>query len=465
MNTISRGIRNAFRNQIRTISIVVILGLSIGLSLAMLIAHQAVNQKITSVKSSVGNTITVTPAGYGQGFGSGGNPLTETELAKVQSLAHVVSVSQSLSDRLTTNTNTNLQSAVSLGSLGRRFEGAGSNSTGGGGGGSAFFGGGGSGTGATTTFTPPVTVVGTTSPTTLSSTGSSSSSSFTLKSGTVFSGSSSDDVALVGTTLATKNNLKVGSTFTAYNTTITVDGIFDGGSTFVNNQVILPLATEQKLSDQTGDVTSASVTVDSINNLSSTTTAIKNQLGTSTADVTDDVTRAQTEIQPLQDVSSISLYSLIGAVIAGGVIVLLTMIMIVRERRREIGIFKALGASNFKVMFQFMSEAVTLTLLGAIVGIILGVVAGNPITKLLVNNSSSTTATTPGAGGGFGGGRGGGGGGFGFIHNNVTNIHATIGYSIIIYGLLAAIVIALIGSAAVSFLIAKVRPAEVMRSE
>jgi putative ABC transport system permease protein len=156
---------------------------------------------------------------------------------------------------------------------------------------------------------------------------------------------------------------------------------------------------------------------------------------------------------------------LIGAVIAGGVIVLLTMIMIVRERRREIGIFKALGASNFKVMFQFMSEAVTLTLLGAIVGIILGVVAGNPITKLLVNNSSSTTATTPGAGGGFGGGRGGGGGGFGFIHNNVTNIHATIGYSIIIYGLLAAIVIALIGSAAVSFLIAKVRPAEVMRSE
>ena len=38
MNVISRGIRNAFRNTIRTFSIIVILGLSIGLSLGMLIA-------------------------------------------------------------------------------------------------------------------------------------------------------------------------------------------------------------------------------------------------------------------------------------------------------------------------------------------------------------------------------------------------------------------------------------------
>ena len=42
MNNVSRGVRNAFRNGIRTISIVLILALAIGLALAMLVARQAV---------------------------------------------------------------------------------------------------------------------------------------------------------------------------------------------------------------------------------------------------------------------------------------------------------------------------------------------------------------------------------------------------------------------------------------
>jgi putative ABC transport system permease protein len=138
------------------------------------------------------------------------------------------------------------------------------------------------------------------------------------------------------------------------------------------------------------------------------------------------------------------------------------MIMIVRERRREIGVLKAIGASNAKVMFQFMTEAVTLTLLGAVIGIALGVVAGNPITKLLVTNSTSTTSSSIQRGGGGGFGRAFGRGG---LQNSVSNIHAAVGWSIILYGLAAAIIIALVGSAIASFFIAKVRPAEVMRAE
>ena len=62
MGFITRGAKNAFRNNIRTLSIVVILALSIGLALTMLLARQAVQAKIDSVKSSIGNTITVSPA-------------------------------------------------------------------------------------------------------------------------------------------------------------------------------------------------------------------------------------------------------------------------------------------------------------------------------------------------------------------------------------------------------------------
>jgi putative ABC transport system permease protein len=463
MNVITRGVRNAFRNQIRTFSIIVILGLSIGLSLAMLVAHQAVGQKIDSIKSSVGNTVSISPAGV-RGFEGGGNPLTDAQLSKVKTLPHVTSVNESLQDRLTAS-NTNLQSAVSAGSLGQRFS---QNS------GQAFtppsagaFDRSSGGTG-TVSFTPPVTVNGTTAPTDLSSGGFGGGGTFTLKSGSVFSSTSTDNVALVGTTLASKNNLKIGSTFTAYSTTITVAGIFDAGNTFSNNQVVMPLATVQKLAGESGDITSATLTVDSITNVNSVTTAAEKSLG-SAADVTNASAQATTVIAPLQNIQSISLYSLVGAVIAGSVIILLTMIMIVRERRREIGVLKAIGASNVKVMAQFMTEAITLTVLGAIIGIGLGVAAGNPITKLLVNNSSSTTTASTQGGGGFGGGGGGitrrAGGFGGGVRNSFSTIHAAVGWSIILYGLAAAIIIAVVGSAIASFFIAKIRPAEVMRAE
>jgi putative ABC transport system permease protein len=455
MNVITRGVRNAFRNQIRTFSIVVILGLSVGMALAMLVARQAVSEKISSVKSSVGNTVSISPAGV-RGFDGGGNPLTDAEIAKVSSLAHVASVTKTLQDRLS-STDTSLQSAVDAGALGRRFalnNGSGSttsptppagdvpDSTG----------------TATRSFTPPVTVIGTTKPTSLANT--QGGGTFKLTSGKVIDGNSSDNVALIGSSIATKNNLKVGSTFTAYGQTITVAGIFDAGNTFSNNQVIMPLKTVQTLSSQAGDVTGVTLNVDSIENVASVTTAASNALGTA-ADVTNASERANVVVAPLQNIQTISLYSLIGAVVAGAIIILLTMIMIVRERRREIGVLKAIGASNVKVMGQFASEAVTFTILGAIIGIIFGTVAGNPITRMLVNNSTSTAST-----GGFGGpGRGFGGRGFGAVSRGVSSITAHVGLDIILYGLLVAIIIAIIGSALASFFIAKVRPAEVMRAE
>lgn len=459
MNVISRGIRNAFRNVIRTFSIVIILGLSVGLSLAMLVAHQAVGQKINSVKASVGNTVSISPAGV-RGFEGGGNPLTESQLNGVKNLPHVVAVEESLSDRLTSS-DSNLQSAISAGSLGQRFsQNSGENftpPTGSGG-----FSGGQGGSSGGFSFTPPVTVNGTTNPTDLSS-GVGGGGTFTLKSGSVFSATSTDNVALIGTTLASKNNLKVGSTFTAYSTSITVVGIFDAGNTFSNNQVIMPLATVQKLAGEPNDLTSATLTVDSITNVASVTSAVEKNLG-SAADVTNAAAQAQNTIAPLQNIQSISLYSLIGAVIAGAIIILLTMIMIVRERKREIGVLKAIGASNLKVMGQFMVEAVTLTLLGAVIGIILGVVAGNPITHLLVTNSTSSTVSTTGEGG-ISTRLSRGGGGFGFFRNNISSIHAAVGWSIILYGLAAALVIGIAGSAVASFFIAKIRPAEVLRTE
>lgn len=472
MNTVTRGFRNAFRNAIRTTSIVIILGISIGLALTMFIAHQAVTNKINQVKGQVGNTITITPAGF-SGFSTVNNSLTTAELAKVSTIDHVTNVDESTTDRLTTigsstpsfggfggqsssNANTNnqtsLTSPVTIGT------GAGSH---------FFIQGGGS---LPTNFTPPVTIIGTTDPSTLNGT------TLSINSGQFISGSTDTNDAIISTSMASKNNLKVSSTFTAYGETLTVKGIFNANSSDPGaGSIIVALPTIQRLSGQTGDVTAAVVTVDSLDNLSSTTTAIQNQLGSS-ASVTSAQTEANNTVAPLNSVKSISLYSLIGAIIAGGLITLLTMIMIVRERRREIGVLKAIGSSNVKVMTQFTSEAIMLTGMGAIVGIIIGVIAANPITKLLINNSSSSQSIGSPVirfgGSGFGAGAGGTGrftgagrGISGFLHSDVTNVHAVIGWDIILYGFIAAIIIAVIGSAFVSFFIARVRPAEVLRTE
>lgn len=452
MNSLVLGFRNVFRNNIRSFSIIVILGLSIGLSLTMLVARQTVEQKIKSVESNVGNTIAVSPAGF-RGFSGTGNPLTTAQMATVSKLPNVVSVTSSITDRLD-STKTNLQSSVNLGSLGQRF--------GGFSGGSGF-----GGTSQPANFTPPVQVIGTTDLSTLSS--AEGGGNVKLTSGQTFNPLVDQPVALVGSSLATKNNLKVGSTFQAYGTSFTVDGIFNAGNTFANDLLIMPLPTVQRLSGQTGDITSAEVQVNSVGNVSSVVSSIQAKLGSS-ADVVSEQTSAAASIAPLQNIKNISLYSLIGAIIAGSVIILLTMVMIVRERRREIGVLKAIGASNMRVISQFIAEAVTLTLLGAVIGILLGVAGSSPVTNALVSSNTNNSAVTATAG--PGGGSRAGGGGFTNrfsvtrgIGNNIHNLHAVVSWSVLAYGLAAAILIAVIGSSVAAWFVVKIRPSEVMRTE
>jgi putative ABC transport system permease protein len=61
------------------------------------------------------------------------------------------------------------------------------------------------------------------------------------------------------------------------------------------------------------------------------------------------------------------------SLLVGGIGIMNIMIVTVTERRREIGIRKALGASPGAIRLQFLVESATITLLGGIIGILLGV--------------------------------------------------------------------------------------------
>ncbi len=455
MGVISRGVRNAFRNLIRTISICIILGISIALALVMLLSMKAVEAKIASVKSSIGNQITVTPAGA-QGFEGGGEPLVESDVAAIKSLPHVTAVNETLNDRLTPQTDTSLNSPIDPGTLGQRAgRGFGNrfrqNPDG----------------GNNTTFSVPIRVVGTSDPASASGFGGGQAA---LKSGNYFDATKDVAEATVGQDLATKNSLVVGSTFQAYNTTIKVDGIFDSGSQFANDVVVLPIKTLQRLSTQTDQVSSAQVQVDSIDNLDATVTSIKDKLGTK-ADVVSQQDTSKQALAPLENVKNLATYSLFGTVAAGAIIIFLAMLMIVRERRREIGIFKALGASNLRIISQFVVEAVTLTFISGVLGFILGFLLSNPILGVLINNSSTSTSQTStqtmmrGFGGNFGGGFARFAQSLPQSASNIRSLTTSADLNIILLGVGIAFLIAIAGSIIPAWLISKVRPAEVLRNE
>lgn len=452
MGALRRGVKNSFRNVIRTMSVVLILGISFALALVMILSLQAVRQRISNVSSTSGNTISIAPAGFGRfGFG-GGNPLTAANLSTIESTPHVATVVASVTDRLVnpatassggffggrsqnSNSTTTPTSPIAPGTLGDRF-------------------GGGSGG----TFVPPVQATGTNDP--IHAFGGTGAS-ITIIAGKAFAGSSSSPEALVGMTLAAKNALKVGSTFTAYAKSFTVDGIFKTNSTFSNASLILPIATVESLSGITGPA-SVTVNVDSIANLSSTSSALQARLGTSATTVTVGTPGSQAVVSSYNAIQQVSLYSLVGALVAASIILLLCMLMIVRERRREIGVLKASGSSNRGVVACFVTESFTLTVLAGVVGVALGALLANPVLGVIQRSTSSNTGSGRFGGGGFAPRLGGAGFSPGTA---LRDLHAAVGPSILLYGIAAALGIALLGSAVPAYLIVKVRPAVVMRSE
>jgi putative ABC transport system permease protein len=70
------------------------------------------------------------------------------------------------------------------------------------------------------------------------------------------------------------------------------------------------------------------------------------------------------------------------SLVVGGIVIMNIMLMVVTERTREIGLRKALGAKRRDIMSQVLTESVTLSTLGGVVGIGLGFAAAQIISRM-----------------------------------------------------------------------------------
>ncbi len=186
------------------------------------------------------------------------------------------------------------------------------------------------------------------------------------------------NVVVLGSSIATQQNLNVGDEieYQREEDNVTesyyfeVVGILEEtGQSDVDGSAYVPLATMQEIEDDT-TITSLKVRLAEV--------GLVEQLTQDINDNFEDV-RAMSFVTIVRQIEStlstvqMAVYG-IGAVsvIVGGLGVMNTMIMSVIERRREIGIMKAIGATTITIMTQVLEESAVISVIGGLFGLGLG---------------------------------------------------------------------------------------------
>jgi putative ABC transport system permease protein len=245
-----------------------------------------------------------------------------------------------------------------------------------------------------------------------------------LSSGRTFTTSdATSDVAVVDSSYATQNKLSAGSTIQIGNssgtaTNFKVIGIVSEPAGDNPSDIYIPIAVAQSLANMKNDVNTIYVAAANSADIAAVQTSIQKALPgttvTTSSDLASEVTGSLSNASSLAN--SLGKWLAIAVLVAAFLLASLLTMSAVSRRVREFGTLKALGWKSRRIIGQVMGEAVTLGVIGGIVGIGLGFAGAEVVSKFSPKLSATLPQTTGSAtpGGqrnfGFGNGTGGTGG-------------------------------------------------------
>ncbi len=188
--------------------------------------------------------------------------------------------------------------------------------------------------------------------------------------------------AVIGSTIAKKKALDLGGTITYRDHDFTVVGILNPTQTSPDTMVVIPLDVMRRLLKSPDLIMGMDVVPEDSRQVNALARRI--QAAVDTVKVTTPEDAINQARQSLAIFNAILLGGSFLAVIVGGLAVVNTMIMSVSERTPEIGLKKAIGASDLDIIQEYLTEATVIGLLGGLIGIALGTALAN-----LLNSSLS----------------------------------------------------------------------------
>ncbi len=273
-------------------------------------------------------------------------------------------------------------------------------------------------------------------------------------------------VALVGSDYASNHAVGVGDSIALNGTALTVVGIFGGGSgnRFAGSSVLVSNTTAEAIYNVTG-AAMLYVRVDSPGNVANVTAALNATLGSEY----DVVPASQTQGEALQNavnsIQSSSEFGALSSLITGMAVLAFAMAWAARERMPEIGIMKAIGFGNGRILAQFLLEAVVLVTVGFVVSLLIMTLMGPSIAALFAGGSTQAAAAPTGPRGFQGGGGNFPGFGGAIQSGLVSNLDYTLSAGVLVVTLAAGMAMAVAGSLVPIIKAVRMRPAEALRYE
>jgi len=161
-----------------------------------------------------------------------------------------------------------------------------------------------------------------------------------------------------------------------------VIGIYTTANDFGDNHVFVPINAFRAAFNPGKRLSKIFITVDSVSNVERVVAELNERL-VDEADVVTAPEAVSTASTTLGALAVSSAYAAILLFAIGAVVTVFVMVLSTRERVREIGTLKAIGASNREVVIQFISEAFGMSALGAVGALVFALPFAPIISRIL----------------------------------------------------------------------------------